>query len=86
MALELLGENHFTTANNYFHYSRTLTALGDYREAKIAGKKALDIGENLLGEEHSFTVTCVENLINIYSKTGESAKVEEYQRMLVSGN
>jgi hypothetical protein len=41
MSLDLLGENHFTTANNYYHYARTLAALSRYSEAETMATKAL---------------------------------------------
>ena len=58
----MLGPDHPSTAASYNNVAYNLNAQGRYEEAEPLFRKALDISERVLGEEHPQTKVVRSNL------------------------
>ena len=60
--------------------ARLLECVAEYDKAKELYKKALEISEGILGEEHPETATSYNNLAEIYVRKGEYDNAEELHK------
>ena len=63
-----------------FNRTRELYTQGHYEQAIPFAQKALTLGEQELGPEHSYTSTILNNLALLYSNQGRYAEAEPLHR------
>jgi tetratricopeptide (TPR) repeat protein len=81
---QLLGEEHYATANAYIKLALNLHALGRYAEAEPSLQKALALYRRLLGEEHPATADGYNNLALNQQAQGRYPEADEGFRKALS--
>ena len=71
---KLIRENNIKQADFMFNIAYLYNYLAEYKKAEELYKKALEIRERILGEEHPSTAASYHNLAGVYDRQGEYKK------------
>lgn len=77
LADEVLGENSLQSAMVRVRKASTMTRLGDFEGSERNFLAAIPVLEKQLGNEHSLTLSAINNLGYLYNHNGELAKAEQ---------
>ncbi len=79
---KLIREDNQEQANFISGIAYLLHYIAEYKKAEELYKKALEIRERILGEEHLCTAINYDNLAKVYARQGEYKKALRYYKML----
>ena len=83
ISVKLIRENNKKQADFISDIAYLMYYVAEYKKAEELYKKALEIRERILGEEHPDTATSYNNLGVVYARQGEYKKAEElYKKAL----
>jgi len=83
IAIAEFGENSLQAATVRLQLAATLTRIGDYAESEHIFLVAIPVLENQLGDEHSVTLSALNNLGYLYAFSGQQQKAEQLYRQLL---
>jgi tetratricopeptide (TPR) repeat protein len=83
IATSVFGETSLQAATVHTQLAATLTRIGDYAESEHNFMAAIPVLEAQLGEEHSVTLSALNNLGYLYTFSGQLVKAEQLYRQLL---
>jgi tetratricopeptide (TPR) repeat protein len=83
IAVDAYGKTSLQAANVQIRLASSLTMIGDYQGSERNFQEALPILEERLGKDHGSSLSALNNLGYLYTRSGEYAKAEAIFRELV---
>jgi len=83
IAVSVFGETSLQAATVRLRLAATLTRIGDYAESERNFLTAIPVLEAQLGDDHSVTLSALNNLGYLYAFSGQPEKAERLYRQLL---